>query len=101
MTPGAFFRMAMFVIEDQIHCDWHGQFAALGDAVAELRRRAAMSWNEEPNVAPCLSWKSCGREYVIIEFDDAQSPWKELRRVPALKVSSAGAEWFPGVSSLE
>ena len=72
----------MFVIEDEIHCDWHGQFARLVDAVAVLRRRATLPWDEAPNVAPCMSWETCGREYAIIEFDDAQSPWKELQRIP-------------------
>lgn len=86
----------MFVIEDEIHCDWHGEYARLADAIAELRRRAALPWDEPPNAAPCTSWQTCGREYVIIEFDDAQSPCKELRRIPAFEVSAAGVKWSPG-----
>lgn len=29
----------------------------------------------------------------IIEFDEAQTPWKELGRVPALEVSAEGVKW--------
>jgi hypothetical protein len=83
----------VFVIEDEIHCDWHGQYASFGAAVAELQRRAALPWDQPPNAAPCRSWRTCGREYVIIEFDEAQTPWKELGRVPALEVSAEGVKW--------
>jgi len=93
--------LPVFVFEDEIHCDWHGQYATLGDAIAELRRRATLRWDEQPNGAPCTSWESCGREYVIIEFDDSPSPWKELRRIPAFEVSASGVEWSGGFSSLE
>ena len=83
----------MFVIEDEIHCDWHGQFSNYDDALAELRRRAVLPWNEPPNVAPCTSWQTCERDYVIIEFDDSVSPWKEVQRSPVLNVSAKGAKW--------
>lgn len=86
----------MFVIEDEIHCDWHGQYGNFDDAVAELRRRATLPWDQPPNAAPCTSSKTCGREYVIIEFDDSSLPWKELRRVPAFDVSAAGVKWASG-----
>jgi hypothetical protein len=62
----------MFVIEDEIHAEHHGHF---GDA--ELRRRAKIPWDEAPNVAPCMSWPTCERDYVILEFDDSSTPWKE------------------------
>lgn len=86
----------MFVIEDELHCDWHGQFATFDEAVAALRRRATLPWDEPPNVAPCTSWKTCGREYVIIEFDDSHQPWKELRRIPAFHMSAEGVEMASG-----
>jgi hypothetical protein len=88
--------IAMFVIEDEIHAEWHSQYASFEEAVAELRRRATIAWDQPPNVAPCMSWKTCGREYVIIEFDDSQSPWKELRRVPVFEVSATGVKWSSG-----
>jgi hypothetical protein len=85
--------IAMLVIEDEIHCDWHGQYVSFDDAVAELRLRATLPWDQPPNVAPCVSWRTCGREYVIIEVDDSQLPWKELRRVPVFEVSASGVKW--------
>jgi hypothetical protein len=88
--------VGMFVIEDEIHCDWHGQYASFDAAVAELRRRALLPWDQPPNAAPCTSWKTCGREYFIIEIDDSCLPWKELRRVPVLEVSEAVVKWSTG-----
>src|SRR5437762_13863675 len=44
-----------------------------------------------------MSSKTCGREYVIIEFDDICSPCKETRRVPVFDVSAAGVTWFSGL----
>ena len=90
----------MFVIEDEIHCDWHGQYASFEDAIGELRRRATLPWHEPPNAAPCMSSKTCGREYVIIEFDDSRLPWKELQRVPILEVSAAGVKWHGGFNTV-
>jgi hypothetical protein len=91
----------MFVIEDEHHCEWQGQYATFNEAVTELHRRAALRWDESPNVAPCTSWATCGRSYVIIEFDDTQSPWKSLRRIPAFEVSASGVKWFDGFSSVK
>jgi hypothetical protein len=91
----------MFVIEDEIHCDWHGRFAQFDEALAELKHRAALPWNQPPNAAPCVNSHTCEREYVIIEFDDSCSPWKELRRTPVLNVSQAGVTWRTGLHSLD
>jgi hypothetical protein len=92
----------MFLIEDEIHAEHHGQFASLDEAISELRRRATITWDQAPNAAPCTSWKTCGRDYVVVEYDDSQSPWKELRRMPVLRVSASGVEWaapFVGASN--
>jgi hypothetical protein len=86
-------RVSRFVIEDEVHCDWHGQFAKLEEAIAKLRRLSGTPWDQPPNVAPCTNWQSCRREYSIIEFDDFHTPWKELRRIAALDVSSSGVTW--------
>ena len=90
----------MFVIEDEIHADWHGQFSCIDDAMAELRRLAQIPWDQAPNSAPCMSWKTCGREYAVIEYDDSQLPWTELRRIPVFEISASGVKWsgdFGGV----
>jgi hypothetical protein len=85
----------MFVIEDEIHAEWQGEYASLQEAVAEIRRRAKIPWGQPPNVAPCMSWSTCGREYVIIEFDESQTPLMELRRMPVLEVTASGVKWSP------
>ena len=83
----------MFVIEDDIHAEMHGQYSSFDEALDELRRRAGIPWDEAPNVAPCTNWKNCGRQYVVIEYDDSRRPWRELRRVLVLEVCAAGVKW--------
>jgi len=83
----------MFIIEDEKHAAQFGQFASFDEAVAELKRRAEIPWDQSPNIAPCMNWESCGREYVVVEFDDSRTPWKELQRVSVLNISAAGVIW--------
>lgn len=45
----------MYAIEDEIHAEPHGEFSTRDQAIEELKRRAAIPWNEAPNVAPCMS----------------------------------------------
>ena len=78
----------MFVLEDEIHAEQQGEFATFEEAVTEVKRRAAIPWDQQPNVAPCESWKTCGREYVIVHYDTSAEPWKEIRRIPALNISA-------------
>ena len=52
---------AVFVIEDESHAEWAGEFATFEEALAELKRRASLPWDEAPNQAPCTSWRTCGR----------------------------------------
>jgi hypothetical protein len=81
----------MFVIEDELHAEWQeGQFETRQLAISELRRRAAIPWNEDPNRAPCTSWSTCGRQYVLIEYDGST----ELTRELILEISPAGARWI-------
>jgi hypothetical protein len=82
------------VIEDSLHDEQHGDFSDIAAAVAELKRRAEIPWDQNPNVAPCTSWRTCGRAYELVEYDESHEPRKELRRVPILEVSAAGARWL-------
>ena len=85
----------IFVIEDEVHAEpQEAQFTTLQDAVSELRRRAALSWDEKPNAAPCMNWRDCGRRYEIVEYDRSETPWKELRRMLALEISARGPRWL-------
>jgi hypothetical protein len=87
--------MVTYVIEDEFHAEWCGQFATRAEALAELEARSALPWDQSPNVCPCMSWRTCGREYVIIEFNNASKPWEELSRTSVLSVSSKGVVWEP------
>jgi hypothetical protein len=59
----------MWRIEDDAHAELQGEFDSFESALAELRRRALIPWDVPPNVAPCRSWKTCGRVYEVVEFD--------------------------------
>ena len=83
----------VFVIGDERHAERQGEFKTFDEAVSELRRRSELPWDDQPNVAPCMSWRTCGRSYEVIEFDDSRRPWTELRRVPVLDVSASGVTW--------
>ena len=85
--------MIKFVIEDTTHADWHGEYSSFESALAELNKRADIPWNERPNIAPCTSWKTCGRSYEIIEYDDSKIPWIELNRSFIFEISANGIEW--------
>jgi hypothetical protein len=86
-----------FVIDDDTHAEPQGEFTTMDDAVAELRKRAGISWDQEPNRAPCKSWRTCGRVYDIIEYAEIR-PWNgQLQRVRALQISAAGVKWSPKV----
>ena len=85
----------MFVIEDEQHAEPQaGEFESIADAVAELKRRAMLPWDQPPNVAPCTSWRTCRRMYEVIEYDTSAKPWRELGRIPYLEISSAGVQWL-------
>jgi hypothetical protein len=84
---------AEFLVEDESHAEWIGWFSSFSDAVREVRRLAAIPWDEDLNRAPCMSWRTCGRDYEIVEFDDSVRPWIELRRLPILAISAEGARW--------
>jgi hypothetical protein len=84
----------MWMIEDEAHAEPQGEFDSLDNALGELRRRADMPWDVAPNVAPCASWRTCGRRYGVVEFDTAESPWREIQRIPSwifLLTASSGS----------
>ena len=51
----------MFVIEDEIHADWHGQYSNFEEAVAEIRRIATIPWGPAAQ---------CG---TLLELDDLRT----------------------------
>ena len=84
----------LFVIDDEFHAEHQGEYASLAEVRAELERRAAVPWNQEPNRCPCTSWRTCGRRYVVIEYDNTSRPWRQLRRTPYLEVSAEAVDWL-------
>ena len=91
--------MTKFVIEDELHAEWQGEFASEQEALVELRRRAQLPWDQPPNQAPCMSWRTCGRDYYVIEFDDSREPWRELKRTKVLEISASEVKWHGGAHS--
>jgi hypothetical protein len=89
----------MFLIEDELHCEHVGHYTRLDEAVAELRRLAELPWDEAPNQAPCMSWRTCERRYVLTEYEDRGGDWTVLSRTPALNVSAEGKTWLLAASS--
>ena len=85
--------MSIFVIEDNFHAEWCGKFPSFSKAFDELEERAEIPWNSKPNKCPCSNWENCHREYHIIEFDNSVEPWKEIKRIPVMEISSNGVKW--------
>ena len=85
---------AMFVIEDEWHAERVGEFDSRDAAMAELQRLAGIPWDKAPNVAPCTSWKTCGRHYEVIEFDVQCTPWRVLTRAAVLEIDMDGVRWL-------
>ena len=84
----------MFIIEDERHAEWLGEYSTRSEAVSELQRLASIPWDQTPNQAPCVNWATCGRTYELVQFDDTTTPWQELGREPALNVSKEQVEWL-------
>ncbi|HYC99972.1 MAG TPA: hypothetical protein VEB22_01995 [Phycisphaerales bacterium] len=86
----------MIYIEDDIHCELDGPYPTVDEAVAELRRRATIAWDAPPNQAPCTSWKTCGREYYVVEYRGEGDSAEVLRRLHVLGISAKGVVWAEG-----
>ena len=76
---------------DEKHCEIHGHFETLQEAMQELRQRATIPWDEPPNRAPCRSWRSCGREYYLrVTRPGSAGP----ERISAMTISADGIVWY-------
>lgn len=84
----------IFVIEDEAHGEPGAQFATKEAALVELRRLAKLPWDSPPNQAPCMSWETCGRCYMLVEYDERWSPWRQRASVPMLEGSKKGVNWL-------
>jgi hypothetical protein len=87
----------MFKIEDERHAEpQEGEYSSFEEAMAELRRRAAIPWDKEPNLCPCTNWKNCSRSYEIVQYDTSTRPWRQLERTEALDIGATGVRWARG-----
>lgn len=84
---------SQFVIEDEAHGEPQGPPTSFQEALAELRRRSTLPWDEPPNQAPCKSWKTCGRRYELVEYDTSTTPWSELSRKLYLELNANSVRW--------
>lgn len=86
----------MFVVEDGLHAETMAKFRDREAAVSELRRLAEVPWDQEPNQAPCRTWRTCCRIYEIREFEVEAGQWSLLNRWPAFEISADGVQWDAG-----
>jgi hypothetical protein len=83
----------IFIVEDEVHAAWLGEYPSFAAALADLKDRSAKPWDSKENVAPCSSWKTCERQYLIIEYDNTHQPWTEIARTPIFTISQQGIVW--------
>ena len=69
--------MTIYIIEDEVHAEWCGEFLTFEGALNELKARAEIRWDLEPNQCPCMNWKNCDRNYEIVEFDNSKKHGKK------------------------
>ncbi|RYX84415.1 hypothetical protein EON83_09820 [bacterium] len=83
----------MFCIEDDAHCEIEYGYTTFDSAIAEIRRRVALPWSESPNCAPCVSWLTCGRDYIIQEYDNTTTPYTWGQRTSVVSIDATGVKW--------
>jgi hypothetical protein len=81
-----------WTVEDEIHAELIGEHPSRGEALNEIRRRAALPWDALENRAPCTNWRNCGREYTII------SPDGSVEHV--VRVEALGVHWLSDAQGL-
>jgi hypothetical protein len=82
----------IFVLEDEFHAEVIARFSTRDEAWQAVRKRASDPGSIE-NRAPCTSWSTCKREYVIVEYDVSKQPWIQLSRQSVLTVEQGRAIW--------
>lgn len=79
-----------YIIEDESHAEWQWEYNSFNEALIELEKRKNIPWNEKPNICPCMSWKTCWRNYQILTFNNSN----EIERIPILNISAKWIEWL-------
>lgn len=82
-----------FYIDDDDHSEYLSGHETIAEAMAEIRRLAAIPWTEEPNRPPCGN-DVCGRTYEIVQFVDSSMGNWELRRKRIVRIRKNDVKWF-------
>lgn len=81
-----------WVIMDDSHSEEIGNFASQEAALWELKRLAALPWDGLENRAPCTSWRTCSRCYVI-RRTDANLYDERTAAFGGVEIGSGGIVW--------
>jgi hypothetical protein len=74
-----------FVVEDEFHADWVATFPSREESLV-LADRLRSDSDAEENKPPCTSWRTCRREYYLLEYEDTTKPWTLVRREPLFEI---------------
>ncbi|MCC7502930.1 MAG: hypothetical protein IT229_10400 [Flavobacteriales bacterium] len=83
----------LFIIEDEFHAQQLARHMDKASALVDIKEWSTKPWDEAPNRCPCTSWRTCGRDYVIVEYNTAGRPWIEIARHHVLSISAKGSIW--------
>jgi hypothetical protein len=87
-------RIGEFWLHDYLHDEGLGPFRTREEAIAEAVRVAAIPWNEPPNLAPCVDWETCGRDYAVVEVDASTDPPLDMDAPLVVRIDRNGARWM-------
>lgn len=88
--------MVKFSIEDEVHAEWQGDYSSFEAALDEIKRRAALPWDEAPNRCPCAGWKKCERLYTITEYEVPDPTYTPKGEWGVMTISYQGVVWHEG-----
>jgi hypothetical protein len=88
-------------IEDEVHSEQVGPSEDFADALAALRRRAAVPWDTAPNKAPCSSLEDVRRQYHVLEYAADQELWTLLRKSMPSTSPQKGPPGLKGLTNTE
>ena len=84
----------IFVVEDDFHAELIGKFSSREEA-DELLERLRANPSALENRAPCTNWKTCCRQYYLLEYENSQTPWAKLSSEPAFEIRQGQVRPIP------
>ncbi len=92
--------MRKFIIEEEGHAEFIGEFETFEKAITELRRISKIPWNESPNISPCSN-PNCGRDYMLIEYEVSDNHWEVIKSDFVLSVGPYLVAWESGFEKFQ